>query len=213
MPDRTDPAAALALRVDRTDPRPLPTQIASQLRALALSGGASSPQRLPSTRRLAADLQVARGVVEAAWDQLRAEGWLESRRGSGTWLVPVTLPSPSPTPGALPSPGLDEDLVMMDAGTPWRDRRHDAAWRRAWREMSTSTPPRGYDDPRGTPTLRAALAQRLSRTRGLVVGAGDVRVTGGTTAGLRHLLTGLVPGPVALEDPGYRAAVLTVTAS
>ena len=35
-------------------------------------------------------------------------------------------------------------------------------------------------------------------------------VTNGTTDGLRHLLAVLPPGPVALEDPGYRAAVETV---
>ncbi|WP_193614900.1 PLP-dependent aminotransferase family protein, partial [Nocardioides lijunqiniae] len=75
------------------------------------------------------------------------------------------------------------------------------------------TPPRGYDDPRGLPELRAALAARLARGRGLDVDPDDVLVTGGTTDGLRHLVTALPPGDVAMEDPGYRAAVETVRAS
>jgi GntR family transcriptional regulator/MocR family aminotransferase len=76
--------------------------------------------------------------------------------------------------------------------------------------VSAARPPRGYDDPRGLPELRALLADRLGRTRGLAVDADDLVVTAGTTDGLRHLLTVLPPGPVALEDPGYRAAAETV---
>jgi GntR family transcriptional regulator/MocR family aminotransferase len=102
---------------------------------------------------------------------------------------------------------------MLDAGTPWIDPRHQAVWRRAWREVSVATPPRGYDDPRGLPELRTLLAERLGRTRGLAVDAERVRVTGGTGAGLRHLLAVLPRDAVAVEDPGYRAAVATVRES
>lgn len=209
MTPRDPETSPIALRLDRDDGRPLASQVAAQLRDLASSKGVTAPLRLPSTRRLAADLGVARGVAEQAYDQLRAEGWLDARQGSGSWLLPVSVDAARTPPVAAQSASDVTGLVMMDAGTPWRDPRHDAAWRRAWREMSVRTPPRGYDDPRGIQPLRAAIAARLTRTRGLVVGADDVRITGGTTAGLRHLLTGLPPGAVALEDPGYRAAVLT----
>lgn len=73
-----------------------------------------------------------------------------------------------------------------------------------------ATPPRGYDDPRGVLELREALAARLGRTRGLDLHPDEIIVTAGTSDGLRALLPELRHGPVAVEDPGYRAAAETV---
>ncbi|WP_231123536.1 aminotransferase-like domain-containing protein [Nocardioides sambongensis] len=205
----------LPLRLDRQDPRPLASQLADGIRRLVLDGVLAAGDRMPATRRLAGDLDVSRTVVERGYDQLLAEGWLIARTGSGTWVADG--------PGAWDPAGPDEPtrrraaaeppLVMMDAGTPWIDPRHETVWRRAWREVSTATPPRGYDDPRGLADLRGLVAERLGRTRGLRVDADRVRITGGTGAGLRHLLAVLPGGPVAVEDPGYRAAVATVRAA
>lgn len=202
----------LPVRLDRTDPRPLGTQLADQVRQLVLDGALARDDRMPASRRLAADLGVSRSVVEQAFDQLLAEGWLEARQGSGTWVA-GGVAGRRTAPRARRTPVVERPLVMLDAGTPWIDPRHQAVWRRAWREVSVATPPRGYDDPRGLPELRALLAERLGRTRGLAVDAEQVRVTGGTGAGLRHLLAVLPRADVAVEDPGYRAAVATVLES
>jgi GntR family transcriptional regulator/MocR family aminotransferase len=202
----------LPIVVHRGDARPLGVQIADQVRRLVLDGTLAGGLRLPGSRRLAADLGVSRAVVEAAWDQLLAEGWVETRHGAGTFVAGGAVGSARSAPRPRPAtPG--RPLVHLDAGTPWVDTRHRAAWRRAWREVSSATPPRGYDDPRGLPELRALLAERLGRTRGLDVHPDEVRVTAGTTAGLRHLMVALPAGPVVMEDPGYRAAALTVHAS
>ena len=207
----------LPVRLDRASATPLATQLADAVRALVLDGTLTTDDRLPSTRALAAELGVARATVETAWDQLRAEGWVEGRQGSGTWVStgPGTTVRPGPVPRTPPS--RSRPLVPLDAGTPWRPpsppRALDAAWRRAWRGVGDAAAPRGYDDPRGLPELRDALAERVNRTRGLDVGADDVLVTSGTTQGLRHVLTVLPDLPVAIEDPGYRAAVATVLAS
>ena len=77
----------LPVRLDRTDPRTLGTQLADQVRQLVLDGALVRDDRMPATRRLAADLGVSRSVVEQAFDQLLAEGWLEARQGSGTWVA------------------------------------------------------------------------------------------------------------------------------
>lgn len=200
----------VAIRVDRTDARPLASQIADQVRAAASSGLLRAGTRLPSTRRLAADLQVARGVTEQAWDQLRAEGWLTSRTGAGSWLTDGPLPQqgvPLPQPAA--SPAAAAPMVMMDAGTPWRSTSPATAaiWRRAWRETALAEPPRGYDHPAGLPELRELLAERIGRTRGIAVQPNEVLVTGGTVSGFRQVISALPPGDVAVEDPGYRSVV------
>ena len=203
--------ATLPVTLDRSLPGPLGGQLSGRIRDLVVAGTLARGDRLPSSRALAADLGVSRSVTEQAYEQLLAEGWLESRRGAGTFVAaagaaPEALPQRRDAPRERP-------LVRLDAGTPWIDPRHAAGWRRAWREVSAARPPRGYDDPRGLPELRTLLAERLARTRGLAVDPEEVVVTNGTTDGLRHLLTVLPPGAVALEDPGYRAAVETVRGS
>jgi len=200
----------LPVHLDRTRPEPLPAQLAAAVRALVTDGTLTTDDRLPSSRALATDLGVARAVVEQAYDQLVAEAWVETRRGSGTFVASgETLPvPPAPPRPATRAP----QYVRLDAGTPWIDPRHLAGWRRAWREVSAARPPRGYPDPRGLPELREALAERLARTRGLTLEPDEILLTAGTTDGLRQLLGVLGPGPVLVEDPGYRAAVETVRA-
>jgi GntR family transcriptional regulator/MocR family aminotransferase len=104
-------------------------------------------------------------------------------------------------------------LLRLDTGTPWIDPRHRAAWRRAWRDVSSAEPPAGYDDPAGLLDLRTELADHLARTRGLVCDPDEVLVTTGTIGGLTQVLGALPPGPVAHEDPGYRAAAEAIRAA
>jgi GntR family transcriptional regulator/MocR family aminotransferase len=203
--------ATLPVRLDRDLAVPLGRQLSDRVRALVQTGGLARGVRLPSSRALAAELGVSRSVTERAYEQLVAEGWLETRRGAGTFVASDAAPAPAARAVAAPAP--EPERVRLDAGTPWIDPRHRAGWRRAWREVSAATPPRGYDDPRGLPALREVLAERLTRTRGAPCEPDEVLVTGGTTDGLRHLLGALPPGPVALEDPGYRAAAETVRAA
>src|ERR671911_3089426 len=77
-------SAEVLIELDRTRPRGLRAQIENELREAIRSGRLAPGTPLPSTRALAADLDVTRGVVVAAYDQLLAEGYLASRPGSGT---------------------------------------------------------------------------------------------------------------------------------
>ena len=77
------------------DATPLYQRLYAQLREHILSGALPAGSRLPSARTLAADLTLSRNTVEAALAQLRAEGFIERRIGSGT-VVAATMPDTAP---------------------------------------------------------------------------------------------------------------------
>src|SRR5205823_12049838 len=74
--------------LDRTSAEPLHQQLYRQIRDELRSGNFSdSSARLPSSRALAADLAIARLTVNLAFSKLHAEGYLQSKAGSGTYLA------------------------------------------------------------------------------------------------------------------------------
>jgi GntR family transcriptional regulator/MocR family aminotransferase len=222
----------LALAADRHAELPLTEQIAAQLRDVLTSGRLAAGERLPSSRALAAALGVSRTVVTAAYTQLFAEGWLEGRHGSGTYVAPGAV-----TPGAVaplgagaapahvaaPVPAAPATLaatpraagpqpdpvppVNLRPGIPWQAGIDPAAWRRAWRHAGTE-PVSAQPDPRGRPALREALTGYLRRGRGVCVTANQILATRGVSAGLGLVTAALLrPGDrVGVEEPGYQAA-------
>ena len=87
---RGGPGVLIAL--DRTNGTPLGHQLQDQLRAAVRGGRLRAGERLPSTRDLARELGVSRGMVVSCYDQLFAEGYLVAETGSGT-RVARGLPS------------------------------------------------------------------------------------------------------------------------
>ena len=74
----------LLIALDADSSEPLFRQLYRSLRDAILDGRLSPGLRLPSTRTLAADLDVSRNTIVAAFEQLQAEGYLDSRVGHGT---------------------------------------------------------------------------------------------------------------------------------
>ncbi|HLU55431.1 MAG TPA: PLP-dependent aminotransferase family protein [Pseudonocardia sp.] len=199
------------LPLDRTAGRPLAAQLADALRAATADGTLRAGDRLPSTRALAATLGVSRTVTAAAYDQLLAEGWVQGRRGSGTYVVgapagpPARLRAPA-APATRPEP----PLVNLTAGTPCTAVLDRAAWRRAWRAAADPAPDVAPDGV-GLAEFRAVVVEHLLRHRGLPADPGDVLATGGSTAAVGELARTLPPGGrVAVEEPGYQRAVVAL---
>jgi len=90
--------SGLPVVVDRAAPTPLAVQISAQLQLAVAGGVLRAGDRLPSSRDLAATLGVSRTVVTNAYARLFAEGWLEGRHGSGTYVADVAS-EPEPRPG------------------------------------------------------------------------------------------------------------------
>ena len=98
---------SLALHLDRSAPAPLGVQLADAVRDRVTDGRLRPGERLPSSRALAVELGVARSVVEQAWAQLVAEGWLEGRHGSGTFVAAGRSAGAAPRPRRPgPAPGF-----------------------------------------------------------------------------------------------------------
>jgi GntR family transcriptional regulator/MocR family aminotransferase len=87
----------LLLRLDRQRPEPLRAQLEQELRYAIRSQRLAAGERLPSSRALARELGVSRGLVQECYAQLWAEGYLVTRSGSGTRVAAgAALEAPVP---------------------------------------------------------------------------------------------------------------------
>jgi GntR family transcriptional regulator/MocR family aminotransferase len=177
----------------------------SALREAVRTGRLRAGTRLPSSRALAADLGVSRGLVTEAYEQLAAEGYLRSGRGAGTWVGGAARPAVRGVRDLAPrAPGVRADFVP---GSPDLSLFPRAAWSAAHRGVLARLPHHalGYPDPRGLPELRGALAGLLTRRRGVVADPERLVVCSGvaqamTLLGLALRERGHVD--VGVEDPG-----------
>jgi GntR family transcriptional regulator/MocR family aminotransferase len=205
---RTTSVPELLLLIDRKSATPLRAQLERELRAAIRAGRVRPLARLPSTRALAADLGVSRGLVVEAYDQLLAEGYLAARRGSATRVAARTVlvaPGPSPAPAESGPRSLHYDFRP---GLPDLSAFPRRAWLAALRRAVTaaSSTALGYPDPRGAGPLREALAAYLNRARGTVARAEHIVTCTGFTQGLRLVCQVLRAGGasgIAVEDPSH----------
>lgn len=203
---RTAGDVTLPLAIDRTDPRPLPRQLADELRAAIGSGLVVAGEPVPASRALAARLGVSRGTVVAAYDQLLAEGYLVGRVGHGTKVNPalrdVHPPYASRPATARTDASPGQAVIDLRPGRPWTADVVNTAWRSAWRKAAAR--PLAAIPVAGLPELRVEIADHLRRMRGVRRAADHVLVTAGARDGLGLLLATIGPGGcVGVEDPGY----------
>ena len=206
----------LLLALDRSRAEPLRAQLERELREAIRSGRLAAGERLPSSRALATELGISRGLVLECYSQLQAEGFLTSRTGSATRVAAAALatgalaPAPSlsavvPVPtGPVPEPRLAVDFCP---GVPDLTSFPRADWARAMRDSCRSATPAelGYGDPRGTERLRHVLAGYLRRVRGTVADADQIVICLGFGQGINLVLRSLAGDGirrVAIEDPG-----------
>ncbi len=178
------------------------------MRAAVRSGRLRAGTRLPSSRALAADLGLARNTVADAFGQLVAEGWLEARTGSGTWVAEQAAAAAARA-GQQPGGGRPGPRYDLRAGVPAMSAFPRRAWLAASRAAlaTASDEALGYPDPRGVPALRAAVAGYLARTRGVVADPEKVLICAGFSGGLalisRVLAARSKNAAVAVESCGH----------
>ena len=200
----------LLVRLDRNRREPLRAQLEREFRDAIRSGRLVPGERLPSSRALAGELGVSRGLVSECYSQLQAEGFVTARTGSSTRVAagaqaPVAV-RPAPQPVAR---------LAVDFRTSVPDLtsfpRRDWAW--ALREgcRRASAAELDYGDSRGALALREVLAGYLRRVRRAVVDPEQIILCVGFAQAINLVLQTLARDGVrrmAIEDPGdedYRA--------
>ncbi|TGB05569.1 PLP-dependent aminotransferase family protein [Streptomyces sp. MZ04] len=175
----------------------------------AVRGGRLAPgTRLPSSRSLAVDLGIARNTVADAYADLVAEGWLTARQGSGTRVAERRVQRPAAP--ARPRRAGGRPTYDLMPGTPDLASFPRAEWLKAARRALTAAPndALGYGDPRGRIELRTALADYLSRARGVHTDPDRIVICAGFVHGLK-LLGGVLRArrlrEVAVESYGLDA--------
>ena len=205
----------LTTALDASSGVPLYEQLYRSLAGEMRSGTLAAGTRMPGKRRLAAELSVSVNTVDAAYQMLAAEGYLESRERSGFYVqeyLALPIRPAAPPPAAL--------LPQPEAGPPVQPVRYDLStrgvdpalfpfrtWARLQKELLYSSPELlTHGDAQGDIELRQALADYLAEYRGVQCGAHQVVVG----AGLEYLLGLLAPllhGTAAVETPGYPRAL------
>ena len=177
------------------------------------SGRLAPRERLPASRQLAAGLGISRGTVVTAYEQLAAEGYIESRPGSGFYVGDIATdglalsadssahggsePIVDPVSAPLTHPGYPDSRLF-----PARRWARSLA-RSARLEPQTMLAGQSrFGDLR----LRAAIARYLADWRGLEVDPGRILITAGSVDALEICLRTLTTAgdKVALENPCYQ---------
>ena len=217
-----------AWQVDRASETPLFQQIYLQIRAAIVSRTLAPGLRLPSTRELASRLRVARASVISAYEQLLAEGYIEGRTRSGTFIssdlpTPIDKRGPPRATRALPTAPVvsvraktlervraftaESHAAPFNMGRTRVDERTLEAWRKLTQQAVRSLGPvhLGYSDPQGLPQLRETICEYLRAARAVRCEPAQVVVTAGTQAAIDLAIRVLLDqdAQVWVEDPCY----------
>ncbi len=235
MAKRTTAFVNLSISLDRKSPMALHRQLYDELRKAILSGSLKARTRLPSTRDFADEMGVSRNTVLNAFNQLLAEGYVEGRIGSGTYIS-HTLPNEMlevrgngranhpalPARRALSRRGevISKTVVSVAvatgpprpfrSGVPSLDAFPTNTWykltARHWRNSPHHL--MRYGQPAGYQPLREAIAAYLGAVRAVHCVPEQVILVSGSQQGLDIAARVLLdPGDAAwVEDPGFHGA-------
>jgi GntR family transcriptional regulator/MocR family aminotransferase len=223
-----------AIAFDGDESTPLYRRLYAWIRSAILTGELRPGQKLPSTRYLASELKVSRITILCAFQQLSAEGYIESSAGSGTYVtksIPdqVTRLGFGKQPRLInhsrcagsrrisqlstklsPFPTLPFGIEAFRVGLPALDHFPITIWSRLvarrWRQPKKEM--LMYGDRMGFGPCREAIAEYVTTVRGVRCDASQVMVVNGSQQGLELSARALLdPGdPVWIEEPGYPGA-------
>ncbi len=233
---RTSASFLPPIALDSATKTPMYRQLYAWFRRAILDGQLRPGQRVPSTRNLAAELKVSRIPVLGAYEQLHAEGYLETFVGAGTCVarsIPDEALKPANVKARKSSPqkvtrkaprkishrvelmGLQEqlwlnDLVAFRVSLPALDHFPSAVWSKLVIRHARK-PTRevlAYGDAMGYAPFREAIAEYLGAVRAVRCDPSQILVTTGSQQGLQLSAHVLLDAKdrAWMEEPGYLGA-------
>ena len=230
MPKSPKGALLHNLSIKRNTSVPIYRQIDAFLRRLILEGNLQPGQKLPSTRELAAELNVSRITVKTVYEQLLTEGFVQSKTGAGTFVADgLELKILPNFQQPRSEPRLSETMISHRAkkiipakaalrfgkvnpfrpGVPALELFPIKLWNKylldAFNSYNRKT--MSYGEIKGQTSLRQSIARHLINTRGMQVDPEQIIITGGAQQAFS--LIGLVmlnqSDNVWYENPGHIA--------
>lgn len=206
---------------------PLQQQIHNQFVQWIGQGRLATGVRLPATRLLSEQLGVSRNTVVAVIEQLKAEGFVESQIGRGSFIAHdlPTLSVESTPSASYSEPALPSLSSFAEEISPLMARHHDKAlpftpgvpdvdqfphpiWQKTWRLHQDRSLLLGYCDDQGYLPLRESIADYLRVSRGVHCSASQILITQGAQQAISLCAQMLLNegDSVLHENPGYRGA-------
>ena len=200
-------------------------QLIRALKAAVLEGRMAPGSRLPPTRELALQLELSRTTVLAAYEQLRAEGYIESRVGSGSYVANLPLaPSPAPRRAEFLAPSRYVQRARMERDVRPTRQQYDVRynllstnplinpalvdlWGRELARAATHTALE-ENNAQGLSALRQQICDYLARRRGIRATPDAVLITNGAQQAFSLSARVLLDegDTVVMEDPDYFSA-------
>lgn len=185
-------------------------QICAAIRSRAAAGELVEGTRLPPTRAFATELGVSRSTMVTAYEQLVAEGYLQSLPGSGYTVCPMGAVELTARPRPLDEHAAADEAMEprpFQSGQPDMRLFPHAQWAKTVSRVCRTEPETMLVGGTlfGNPDLRKAVAHHVAEWRGIEASPRQIIITAGSSDALEICLRTLTePGDtVGLEDPGY----------
>ena len=230
MVKRSGGALLRGIYIDRQSAVPIYRQLDAALRRLILDGTLRSSQKLPSTRELASDLGVSRITVKSVYEQLLAEGYVQAKTGSGTYVTEALKLEKTPKLTRKKGTFVDRNVPLPPRAAPilssHASARHGATdpfrpgvpaldlfpvklWNKFVQEASFDADRRhlSYGEVQGSEALRNSIAKHLTDARGLDVEPDEIVITSGAQQAFVLIALVLLSrgDTVWYENPGHIA--------
>ena len=184
------------LEINRNSTIPIKKQLYDTLTTKILQGELEEGDKLPSSRHLAEELNIARNTVVEIYEQLIAEAYLVTRKGSGTFVSNIGqfhLKEANEKKRENKQTKPKADTISLVAGTPDLMHFPQKAWQNAYREVAYQDQAalHGYGNPFGYRGLRETLVKYLLIHKGIRCSYRQIIITGGTKDALRLIALSL----------------------